>query len=94
MREILDRHTLGGRALFIKVPEKKDEEAPSLSKVKEAQKITGELLWLSGKTRPDIVWAVMKMSQWAVKRAKWTLELAEAVLSYVRSTIDFGLQCL
>lgn len=33
----------------------------------------------------------MKMSQWAVKRPRWTLELGEAVLSYVRSTIDFGL---
>lgn len=41
--------------LFIKVPEDtEDEVSISLPKIREAQKITGELLWLSGKTRPDL----------------------------------------
>eukprot|EP00913_Durusdinium_trenchii_P018989 g17845.t1 len=55
VREVLDRHVGGGSSSFIKVPEEKEENAPSLREVREAQKITGELLWLSGKTRPDIV---------------------------------------
>ena len=76
---------------FIRVPEEKEEETPSLTTVKQAQKITGELLWLASKTRPDISWAVMKMSQWAVKRPSWTLELGAAVLAYVRSSVDHGL---
>eukprot|EP00913_Durusdinium_trenchii_P014186 g13313.t1 len=91
VREVLERHAGGGSASFIKVPEEKEEEAPSLARVRQAQKITGELLWLAGKTRPDIAWAVMRMSQWAVKRPSWTVELGEAVLSYVRATVDFGL---
>ena len=91
VREVLDRHVGGGSSSFIKVPEEKEENAPSLREVREAQKITGELLWLSGKTRPDIAWAVMKMSQWAVKRPRWTVELGEAILAYVRSSVDFGL---
>ena len=91
VREVLERHGGGSTATFIKVPDKKEEEAPSLSTVKKAQKITGELLWLAGKTRPDISWAVMKMSQWAVKRPGWTLELGTAVLAYVRSSVDHGL---
>ena len=66
VREVLERHVGGGSSTFIKVPEEGDEEHPSLPKVRAAQKITGELLWLSGKTRPDLAWAVMKMAQWAV----------------------------
>ena len=91
VREVLERHGGGGTMPFIKVPKKKEEGSPSLARVKEAQKITVELLWLSGRTRPDISWAVMKMSQWAVKRPVWTLELGEAILAYVRGTMDFGL---
>ena len=33
----------------------------------------------------------MKMSQAAVKRPLWTLEMGEAVLAYLRSTVDAGL---
>ena len=91
VREVLERHAGRGKALFIKVPDEKEEEEPSIARVREAQKITGELLWLSGKTRPDIAWAVMKMSQWAVKRPLWTVELGQAILDYVRGTIDLGL---
>ena len=90
VREVLERHEGEGMAPFIKVPEEKEEGAPSLARVKEAQKITGELLWLSGRTRPDIAWAVM--SQWAVKRPEWTLLLGRAILAYVRGTKDFGLR--
>ena len=61
-REVIDRHPYGSSTPFIRVPEEKEEdEAISLPKVREAQKITGELLWLSGKTRPDLSWAIMKM---------------------------------
>ena len=91
VREVLERHGGGGVSTFIRVPEEKEEETPSLTTVKQAQKITGELLWLASKTRPDISWAVMKMSQWAVKRPSWTLELGAAVLAYVRSSVDHGL---
>lgn len=91
VRAVLERHVGGGTATFIRTPEEKEEDAPSLAKVRAAQKITGELLWLSGKTRPDLAWAVMKMSQWAVKKPTWTLAMGEAVLAYVRSTMDLGL---
>lgn len=94
VREVLERHDGEGTAPFIRVPEEKEEGAPSLVRVKEAQKITGELLWLSGRTstRPDIAWAVMRMSQWAVKRPEWTLLFGRAILAYMRGTKDFGLR--
>ena len=85
VREIIDRHPGGSASSFIKVPEEKEEDEPaSLPKVREAQKITGELLWLSGKTRPNIAWAVIRMTQTAVKKTRWTVELGEAVLAYLR----------
>ena len=91
-KEILDRHPGASSSPFVKVPEEKEEEeAVSLPKVREAEKITGELLWLSGKTRPDISWAVMKMAQNAVKKPRWTVELGRAVIAYLRFSIGFGL---
>ena len=86
VREVLERHGEGGKAMFIKAPEEREEISPTLAKVKGAQKITGELLWLASKTRPDIAWAVMKMSQAAVKRPLWTLEMGEAVLAYLNAS--------
>ena len=91
-REVLERHPGDGSSQFIKTPdEKEEEEAPSLPMVREAQKVTGELLWLSGKTRPDLSWAVMKMAQNAVKKPRWTLTMGEAVLAYLRSSMNYGL---
>ena len=85
VREIIDRYPGGNASSFIKVPEEKEEDKPvSLPKVREAQKITGELLWLSGKIRPNIAWAVIRMTQTAVKKTRWTVELGEAVLAYLR----------
>ena len=84
--EIIDRHPGTSTTQFVKAPEESEqEEAVSLPKVREAQKITGELL------RPDLAWAVMKMAQNAVKRPCWTIELGKAVLAYVRHTLNFGL---
>ena len=74
-REVIDRRPAAQAYSFIRVPEEKEEEeAVSLPKVREAQKVTGELLWLSGKTRPDLSWAVMKMAQNAVKKPRFTVE--------------------
>ena len=92
VREVIDRHPGGVSTPFIRVPEEREEDEPaSLPKVKEAQKITGELLWLSGKTRPDIAWAVMRMAQTAVKKPRWAVDLGEAIVAYLRQSMNFGL---
>ena len=41
------------------------EVTPEL--VKEAQGLCGELTWLSTRTRPDLAFAVARMSQWVTK---------------------------
>lgn len=91
-REIIDKHPNTLTSQFIKAPEEsKEEEAISLPRAREAQKITRELLWLTGKTRPDLAWAVMRMAQSAVKRPSWTIEMGKAVVAYVRQSLNFGL---
>ena len=88
IREALDRHVGNVSLPYVKVPEEsEEEEAASLPKVREAKKMTGELLWLSRKTRPDIAWAVMRM----VKKPRWTIALGEAVLAYLKQSLNFGL---
>ena len=85
VREVLDRHVGGGSLPYVKVPEESDEEEAA-SQSTRSPEITGELLWLSGKPRPDIAWAVMKMAQNAVKKPRWTISLGEAVLAYLRQS--------
>ncbi|OLP92179.1 putative transposon protein [Symbiodinium microadriaticum] len=44
-----------------------DEQPVQLETIREAQAMTGALLWASSKSRPDIAFAVSKLGQFAVK---------------------------
>ena len=91
-REILDRNEVTTTSAFVKVPdEREDPVKVHIAQVRKAQKLTGELLWLSGRTRPDISAGVLKMSQKAMKDPTWTLELGMNILKYVNGTRDYGL---
>ena len=67
---------------------------PALGDVREAQAITGALLWISTRSRPDVAFAVSKMGQWATKVPKVTIDLGLQVLAYLHSTMDLGLEFL
>ena len=73
----------------IKTPE--EEENPRLSEVTQAQKETGELLWVARRTRPDICLAVSLMRQWAAKRPRAVMDIGKQVRAYLRQTRDEGL---
>ena len=91
-REILSRSEVESACAFVKVPDEREEPVEvHLAQVRRAQKLTGELLWLSGRTRPDISAGVLKMSQKAMKDPTWTLELGMNILKYVNGTKDYGL---
>ena len=51
----------GSEWLNYKLPDENDEDG-SPEEIKEAQAITGALLWLASKRRPDIAVAVVAMS--------------------------------
>ena len=62
--------------------------------VKEAQAITGALLWAVTRSRPDLMFAVAKMSQFCTKSPQRVVELGHQVLAYVKHTLDYGIDFL
>ena len=96
LRELLQRFQVDAKS---SVPMNKWVEPeivgePALGDAREAQAITGALLWISTRSRPDVAFAVSKMGQWATKVPKVTIDLGLQVLAYLHSTMDLGLEFL
>ena len=60
---------------------------PDVNLVKEAQGITGALLWMSTRSRPDIAYAVSRMGQQATKVPDLSIAIGKQVLQYLNSTL-------
>ena len=60
--------------------------------VKAAQRVTGELMWLVTRSRPDLMFALSKMSQATLKNPKEVLSVARQVWKYLRKTKSEGLE--
>lgn len=67
------------------------EEHPTQSQIREAQRVTGELIWLVTRTRPDLMFAVSKMSTQVLRNPIWVREVAEQVWGYLNSTQGEGI---
>ena len=68
------------------------EEAPRPEIVKEAQALTGALLWAASKTRPDISFSVSKLGQFAVKAPDTVVKAGYQVLKYLFGTVELGIE--
>ena len=67
------------------------EDGTSLQElVKRAQTLAGQLLWVAGRTRPDIAYAVRKVRQNVTKNPAEAICRAETVLRYLRRTVAFS----
>ena len=93
-RELLERHgPVPGR----QVPLPKIDMAPDVedsidpADVRRCQQLLGELLWLSGRTRPDLAFAVSTLSGWVTKCPKKVQELGRYLLGYLQETWEFVL---
>ena len=91
IKELLQRHGEVG-AKFTPMP-KWDTEGPpeediTPQQIRAAQMVTGELLWASVRTRPDIAFAVSIMGQQVTKRPKWVCQLGNHVLGFLKHTWD------
>ena len=80
------------------VPITKDQASPSIpttkptvALVRESQKEVGSLLWLVTRTRPDLMYAVSKMSALSTKDPAKALEIAQQIRGYVKGTVEDGL---
>ena len=69
-------------------PEEKDITA---AEVQAAQRAVGEILRLTTKTRPDLMYVTSRMSSAVTKAPKWVMELADQVWRYLKKTKEVGL---
>ena len=93
LRELLARYEIQGVAScpMIKFEEPPLEEVTS-GDVKDAQGITGALMWAVTRSRPDLMFVTSKMSQWATKSPIKVKEWGVHALKYVSSTLALGLE--
>ncbi|CAE7310588.1 RE2 [Symbiodinium natans] len=66
-------------------------EVQSASDLKQCQAMLGEALWVSTRTRPDVGFAVSRLSQAMSKNAAAVRPLCIHLLGYLYRTKDFGL---
>ena len=63
-----------------------DETDITTPDVRAAQAITGELLWLSVRSRPDIAYAVSVMGRNVTRKPRWVQQLGQHVLGFLCNT--------
>ena len=79
-----------------KLPLLREPDLPSDSPgdrelLREAQRIMGELVWLSTKTRPDLMLTVSKLSALISRDPAQVVRSADQVWHYLAGTVDMGL---
>ncbi|CAE7397602.1 GIP [Symbiodinium sp. CCMP2592] len=67
------------------------EEEHPLETLRRAQTLTGEVLWLSGKSRPDLMHAIATMSSWCLRNPSLVERIGVRVLGYLKQTRNLGL---
>ena len=69
------------------------KESPEfLKKVREAQKLAGEVLWLTTRTRPDLCYPIQKMTSAATKDPELAIKFGFRMLRYLKGTDQHGLK--
>ena len=94
VQDLLDRHgiTTTRPSPMGKLEPPEELEPPIAETTKRAQGLTGELLWLAIRTRPDIAFAVSQIGRQVTKRPSWSLMVGKQVLEYLAGTKEVGLR--
>ncbi|CAE7888738.1 RE1 [Symbiodinium microadriaticum] len=101
IRDLLRQHAVEEKKMALTVPctrdwlqdEDTDDDLPQAEEaiIRLAQKATGEILWLSTRSRPELAHPVACMAARATRNPTKTLEIAKRVLNYLARTVEFGL---
>ena len=75
-----------------KEPDFIPQETKEISQVREAQRIVGELVWLSTKSRPDLMYVISKMGSMITRNPEAVPQMAQDVWAYLADTYDQGLR--
>ena len=88
VEEVLKKHNIqkSEPVPCLKISDEPDERDPSKEDIKQAQILTGELGWVTSRTRPDIAFSVSIMSRMIHKRPKWVRETGMQVLKYLHGS--------
>ncbi|CAE7259665.1 GIP [Symbiodinium sp. CCMP2592] len=93
VKELLNRYEIDTEASvpINKWTEPEGAEAATIDQIREAQAVTGALLWLATRTRPDIAYVVARCGQQATKSPLLSIALGRQALAYLKTTIDMGI---
>ena len=93
-RDLLDRHDVkesrGSPMPKLEIPVEPEENLV-VEEIRKAQGVTGELLWLAVRSRPDIAFAVSLMGRHLSKNPRWVVKVGRCVLEYLSGTPNRGL---
>ena len=73
-------------AVIPEVPEGADELL-----IREAQQLTGEILWVTQRTRPDLAFTSSLMATMSTRNPSQAVAIGRKALGYLRRTIDYTL---
>ena len=71
------------------LPESVEPAEPAVTR--EAQRVTGEALWVTQRTRPDLAYTTSMMAALAMKCPTQAVAIGSKVLGYLRRTIEYGM---
>ena len=93
VQEVLQKHGIqcSESVPCLKISDGPEEQDPAREDIKQAQIVTGELGWLTSRTRPDIAFSVSIMARMIHKRPKWVTETGMQVLKYLHGSKGWGL---
>ena len=93
VQEVLQKHGVqcSESVPCLKISDGPEEQDPAREDIKQAQIATGELGWLTSRTRPDIAFSVSIMARMIHKRPKWVVETGMQVLKYLHGSMGWGL---
>ena len=90
IRDLLERRNVEGSEStpVPKIEADEDEIDPAKEVIREAQALVGELMWISGRSRPDVAYGIGIMSRLIHRRPGYVCSLAKHLLRYLKSTSD------
>ena len=72
-------------------PDENLDQAEKLARVREAQRIVGELIWLVTRCRPDIMYAVSRLASWSSRQPHKVIQAAPQIWKYLAQSVHEGL---
>ncbi|CAE7521159.1 RE2 [Symbiodinium sp. CCMP2592] len=94
LRELFARYNIstGASCPMSSWSEPEPEVDATTDLIKEAQGVTGALLWAASKSRPDISYSVCKLGQYATKSPGIVVKAGMQILKYLFDTVELGIE--